>query len=304
MNKRIGLNLTLKDLAFMTILILLSLSVVMPKVAYATNDDQSPNRQITTTNTKGDPGWWERFSIRTNTTFSIATSAFTFQLNAYTDGCGTYGNCVWWNQAITGIDAGSLVGKSGGYWLHDAHLEPFYGSTAGGDTGDLGSHCALSIPELVNIDNYGFNVMIQLANGTSGVTFTVGVSDQANSTNFYTVSKTCSIGSGTGQIPYPIDYAYQVEGIIAGCGSSSCGTNVSFSPLHENIFGGYIDLVSNYNVMSSANKSSQSGEGSNLYQVPSTGGYYGESYGSMYLYTVVSSEFYYGTGGEVTKSDS
>jgi hypothetical protein len=284
-----------KDAGTIGILVLLSLMILVPAATHATNNDQTPNRQITTTNTLKDNGWWERWSVTTNTTFSIATHAFTYQLNALTNGCGAYGNCIWWTQAIVGIDAGSLIGKTGGYWVHDAHLEPF------GAGGDLLSYCSLTIPKFINIDNYDFNVQIQVNNSTSGIKHQLTVSDLANSTTFYAISRTCTIPNN---FPGAIDWAFQVEGVIAGCGSQNCGTNISFSPLHKNIFGGYIDLVSNFNVMSSSSKTTQTGEGSNLYQTVSTGGYYSTTYGSMYLYTVVSSEFYYNTGGEVTKSDS
>jgi len=276
------------------VLALFSLTAFIPTAVFATNNDQYNNRQITSTNTSNDLGWWEAFNVRTNTTFSIGTKAFTLQQNALVNKCGVGGSCTWWIQMITGIDAGSLIGRSGGYWVHDAHLEPFVG------VNDLGSFCKLTIPKSVNIDQYNFDTIEQVTNGTSGLTFQLWVEDKTNNTVFYSLSQTCSMPTGA----TPVDYAYQVEGVIAGCGSSNCGTNVSFSPLSHNIFGAFIDLVSNYNVMSSSVKTTQTAEGSNLYQIPSTGGYYSTTYGSKYLYTVVSSEFFYSNGGEVTKTDS
>jgi hypothetical protein len=88
----------------------------------------------------------------------------------------------------------------------------------------------------------------------------------------------------------PVNFFDQVEGVIVGPYNSEHST---FTPLYTSIFYTYIDLVSNYNKMSSAVPATQTGESSNLYQIVDN--YYSGQYGSMYLYTVQSNENTKGT---------
>jgi hypothetical protein len=119
-----------------------------------------------------------------------------------------------------------------------------------------------------------------ILNTTSKVTYILSVSDNNGNTLYYK-TMTCPYGSGYG----PVTYINQVEGIIVG---PAGGYHTTFKPLSSTIFFGYIDLVSNYNHLSSSNLTSQSGESSNLYQHVTSN--YGETYGSGYLYTVQSTE--------------
>jgi hypothetical protein len=108
---------------------------------------------------------------------------------------------------------------------------------------------------------------------------------QPSGSALWSVSCTSNYPAGYG----PVNFFDQVEGVIVGPYNSEHST---FTPLYTSIFYAYIDLVSNYNKMSSAVLGTQTGESSNLYQIVDN---YCEQYGSMYLYTVQSNENTKGT---------
>ncbi len=255
------------------------LLVLNPVIVFADADAQSPNQQILSSNTSNDTGSWDRFSIDTESGFKVNGSAYTYQMNSILNGC-TAGYCskTWWMQGIIGVDSGSLISKPAGYYVHDAHIELWDGST------DDGTFCDLTIPKFININNTVFNTNIQITNSTSGLKIEVATADENNSTVFYDVSKTCGLPSGFTSV----NYFTQVEGVIVGCGAMACGTHEKFTPLSTEIFYAYIDLTSNYNDLSNSSKTTQTGESSNLYQEPINA--YGTTYGSLYLYTVQSDE--------------
>ena len=255
---------------------LLALSSV-PTIA---STDQNPNTQITSSNKKDDSGAWDRFSFQTAHSFGANGSAYSDQLNSYVNGCTTECSRTWWLQGVIGIDKGSLIGKPAGWYVHDFNAELAYGY-------NLPTICSVSGKSssgYININQTGFNVLIQLKNSTSGIIMAYSIEDLNNNTVFLQSNTTCSIPSGaTG-----VDYFTQVEGVIVGCGNSNCGQQESFKPLNTELFSGYIDLTSNYNKMSSSSRSIQSGENSNLYQ--ENVGTVSTTYGSLYLYSVTSTE--------------
>ncbi|MGI0091771.1 MAG: hypothetical protein ACREBS_08680 [Nitrososphaerales archaeon] len=267
---------------FIAMVLALSMSLGLPH-SFATNN-QTPNTQILNSNTSSDNGAWERFSVTTAYgSFSIGSSAFTFQLNQEINNCGFSSGCskAYWVQAITGVDAGSLIGKSGGYWAHDIHLEEFWGSTSA-------TFCSLAPNNYINIDQNGYASVEQatIANSGNSMTLELSVLDNTGTTVGF-AQQTCSDPTSGGTTE-SIQSFQQEEGVVAGCGTSACGTDVTFSPSSTEIFNQYIDMISNYNSMSSSSKGTQTAEGSNLYQQVSSA--YSETYGSMYLYTVQGDE--------------
>lgn len=133
-----------------------------------------------------------------------------------------------------------------------------------------------------NINQSGYATVQQITlSSTTSNNFELTVIN-SNNQNVYSHSQSCSYPSGTG----PIDYFAQEEGIVVG---GAGGGHASFSPFSSTIFYGYIDMVSNFNKMSSSSQTIQTGETSNLYQsVTQT---VSQGYGSsMYLYSVMSDE--------------
>lgn len=243
--------------------------------------EQSPNTQIISSNKKDDSGSWDRFSIQTAHMFRANGSAYSDQLNSWVNGCTNICSGSSWLQGVIGIDKGSLIGKPAGWYVHDFDAELQYGN------GYLTTICKASGKSpsgYINVNQTGFNVLIQLKNSSTGIIMAYSIEDLNNNTVYLESNTTCTIPSGaTG-----VDYFTQVEGVVVGCDSSSCGQQESFKPLNTDLFSGYIDLTSNYNLMSSSSKAIQSGENSNLYQ--ENVGTVSTTYGSLYLYSVSSTE--------------
>lgn len=248
--------------------------------------------QLTSTSRSDDLGWSESFSIVTNTTFGIATDAFTFQENAVANSCVPGGACTWWVQGVVGVDSGALLGKPSGYYVHDAHIEDAYGPNP-----TYKSWCPMTASKYINIDQHGMKVVEQITNASNDMTLALIV-ENINGSIFVNQSNPCPTPQGQ----TPLDFVYQIEGVVAGCGNILCWTNTSFSPLSSNIFGGNITFVSNHNTLGMSNLSTQTGEGSNLYQEWSVG-YWG-SEGSKAWVSSVFSSFLYQYGGDETKTDT
>lgn len=250
-----------------------------PTIVVATNA-QSPNRQITSTNTNTDNLSWARESMLTYEPFHFTTTSgsnYTYQLNMLVNGGSNSCDCIgtWWLQGI--VNAVPTHSGTHGAFIAEGLIEEWrYIYDA--------DFCRLfpSSPPNINFTNY-VTLQEAILNTTSNVTYILSVSDN-NANVLYHMSQTCSYttgGTGYG----PVDYYNQVEGIIVGQGG---GLHTKFTPLSSTIFYGYFDLVSNYNDMSSSNMTSQAAESSNLYQSPYD--YFSESYGTGYLYTVESDE--------------
>jgi hypothetical protein len=121
--------------------------------AYA-SDGQTPNWQILSSNKNQGNNSWERFSVTTLSTYSVSTSSYTMQMNAIVNACTPSDGCAWWLQSVVGIDSGSLVGKSGGYWVHDAHLEEW-------NRGSDDSFYSVYPSPLINIEQSAYEAYIQ-----------------------------------------------------------------------------------------------------------------------------------------------
>lgn len=256
-----------------TAIMFLMLSTSLTVVA---SDGQNPNRQIVSSNTSTDTSSWLRMSMITNQPFDYSSSNnnFTFQMNTLLNG-GTnscYCSFTWWLQGVVQVE-NSYSGSAGAF-VGDAFNEVWNG------VGDQ-NFCYLFPSPVPNINQTGYATVQQTTlTSTSQITYELTVIN-ANGVNVYSNSQTCNDPSGYSSI----DYFTQEEGVIVG---DCCGNHVSFTPLSSTIFYGYIDMVSNYNLMSSSSQTTQTGESSNLYQDVTN--YYGETYGSMYLYTVMSNE--------------
>ncbi|HKW04304.1 MAG TPA: hypothetical protein VJN71_03295 [Nitrososphaerales archaeon] len=275
----------------------LALVAMTPLTVYA-QDDQSPNWQVTSSNTQTEPGSpFDRFSIYTSTPFHGSNPYFTYQMNSVVNGCtgfpipcsGTY-----WMQGIIGLDAGSAISQPNGWYVHDAHIELVWGPANGncGAEGNCASICKPSIPQLVNINLSNYNAYDQInidPTSSTPLTLSVIVSNQNTGHVFYGVSASCQIPSGATLV----NYFTQLEGVIVG--TDGTWSYQTFSPTHTNLFFGYIDMLSSFNLMSNAKLTTQTAEGSNLYQVPAA--CYGTTYNGYHLYTVQSDENTYGPVG-------
>lgn len=196
------------------------------------------------------------------------------QVNALADGgtlnCGSGGcNYVWWVQGFA--DIGHNNGGSIGAWVEDAGIEVWNNLN-----GPL--FCYLYPSPLPNINGTGDDVQEEFF-----------LTDSTHVTNALTVTGSSSY-SNSMKCPLPNSWSYnylnKVEGVIVGYGG---GEHASFTPLQSELFYGYIDLISDYNKMSSVYPSTtQTGETSNLYQVVNS--YFGETYNTQYLYTVMFNE--------------
>jgi hypothetical protein len=195
-------------------------------------------------------------------------------------GCGSCG--TWWLQGVvyTQIANGAATVSTAEEWVDSSTS----GLCIAGST--FCSFCSLGVIGQ-NINYTGYNVLQQTTLvSSSSLTYLVNVENNSGG-SLWTSSATCSYPTGYG----PVNFFTQAEGVVVGEGGQAWA---SFSPLSSTIFSPtYLDLVSNYNDMTDCPNSvcpsgTQTGESSNLYQ--NTGQAYGESYGSMYLYTVISSE--------------
>jgi hypothetical protein len=249
-------------------------------IALATNG-QSPNRQITNSNTSQDFTTWIRLSMTTATPFHFTsgTNEYTLQLNGLTNGgsTGCYCGYTWWYQAV--VEVKNSNGGTKGAWVTDGVSEIWNGFN-----GPL--FCQVNTSPVPNINNTGYFVQSEtFVKSTTTISYSITIVNNVG-TVLFSKTQTCSYPNGTG----PINYFNQVEGAIVG------GPNLdhaTFKPLNTNIFYGYIDLISAHNQMSTTVTGTQTGETSNLYQVVTS--YYSESYGTGYLYTVQSNENTEGT---------
>ena len=250
--------------------------ILTSPVAVLASDDQSPNQQITSTNTSTDNLSWVRMSMFTDSPFhfSSTNNNFSYQMNTLLNG-GTnscYCSFTWWLQGVVEV-TNSHSGTKGAF-VGDAFNEIWNG------VGDS-NFCYLYPASPPNINTTDDVVLQQdTLNTTSKVTYHMSVAPSSGP-DLYTGTQTCSYPTGYSNVKY----FTQEEGVIVGDWN---GNHVTFKPLSSTIFFGYIDMVSNYNDMSNSSLTSQTGESSNLYQTPYSA--YGESYGSMYLYTVMSDE--------------
>lgn len=263
-----------------------------PLQVMATND-QTPNWQILSSNTQTETGSpFDRFSVNTNNVFygDSSNNAFTYQMNAVVNDCTGFPTpCSgsYWMQGVVGIDNGSAIGKSGGNWVHDAHIELVWGPANGncGYEGDCTPTCQPTIPSLVNIDQTTYNVLEQItidpSSATSPLTLEVAVADTGTNQVFYDVKQSCGTPSGA----TTVDYFTRLEGVIVGC----CGNSVTFTPSSTLLFYDYIDMLSSYNHMSNSSQSTQTAEGSNLYQDPSS--CYAFTDNGYYAYTIQADEY-------------
>jgi hypothetical protein len=122
-------------------------------------------------------------------------------------------------------------------------------------------------------------------NDSSHMSYLLSISNNLGISIYTQSARNCALPTYPATFA-PVNFFNQLEGTVV-C-SSVC--SASFSPLSSTIFSPfYLDLVSNYNQMSSSLLGSQTGEASNLYQ--NAGQAYGQSYGSMYLYTIIGSEY-------------
>ena len=257
----------------------LFLVLTSPAAVFATSNDQNPNTQIFSSNTSTDNLSWVRFSLETNEPFHYSSTSnnYSLQMNEFvngaTDSCET-STCsyTWWLQSIT-VVSNSYSGNKGAYGREEVS-ESWHGTG-----GSLFCYHFPSSPP--NVNNTNYDVLMQdTLNTTSDMTDHMSVAPSGGS-DLYTVTQTCAYPSGHSSI----DYFTQEEGVIGG---GEGGGHASFTPLSSTIFYGYIDMVSNYNHMSSSSAQIQTGETSNLYQdVTQT---VSEAYGSMYLYSVMSNE--------------
>jgi hypothetical protein len=253
-------------------------------------DGQAYNDQILSSNTSNDYNSWVRWSVTTDQPFGVSLASgfnqYTYQMNTVLNndqyGCGSCG--TWWLQGVvyTQIANGAATVLDAEEWVDS--------STSGLCSGTTSTYCPFCPLGAVgyNVNYTGYNVLQEttLVNSSS-LTYLANVENNSGG-SLWTNSATCSYPTGYG----PVNFFTRAEGVVVGEGNQ---TWASFSPLSSTIFSPtYLDLVSNYNDMSYQNTTTQTGESSNLYQ--NTGQAYGESYGSMYLYTVISSE--------ITKTDS
>jgi len=275
-------------LAGCAVLAFLLLNNINLHSAMAIRDDQNPNYQISSSNTSNDYGSWVRWSVTTNEAFHATPSTtfdYSYQMNTLLNSCSAYqSGCTWFLQGIAYAQVQSV--SPHGAYVNMVFEEGFVGSNSQ-------NFCQPVTEPNINVNSSGYVVLQQTTlNASSDVVYLVSISH--GSTNDYSYSKLCALPT----FPYTfgaMHYFDRTEGVVVG---DSGLHDVSFSPLSSTIFSPfYLDMVSNYNDMSSyyvSTGDTLTAETSNLYQ--SVGQSYGESYGSMYLYTQI--------GSEITKTDS
>jgi hypothetical protein len=256
-------------------MLILFLLLTTPATVSASNG-QNPNRQITSSNTSADNLSWVRMSMLANEPyhFSASNNNFSFQMNTLLNGGSNSCDCAftWWLQGVVEV-TNSHSGTKGAF-VGDAFNEVWNGANDH-------NFCYFYPSSPPNINFTGYDVLQQTTlNTTSKITYHMSVATGGGS-NLYTNTQTCLYPSGYGSV----SYFTQEEGVIVGDWS---GNHVTFKPLDSTIMYGYIDMVSNHNSMSSSSLTIQTLESSNLYQDVTS--HFGESYGSMYLYTVESNE--------------
>ncbi len=210
--------------------------------------------------------------------FSNPIGRFSVQLNSLINGgstgCGTRCAYAWWIQGY--VDLVDQYLSNPGAWVVQSQIEAWNGSYGP-------QFCTLSVlpGNAININSSGMGIQEEyFLTASSQVKNALTVFK--GGTVYYSNSMTCSYPSGIGSV----NYINQVEGVIVGYDTSY--PHASFAPLQSEIFSGYIDFVSNYNKFYYALTTTQTGETLNLYQNPTSE--FGTSYGSMYLYTVKSTE--------------
>jgi hypothetical protein len=257
--------------------VVLSFLVFQPAAAFATVNGQTPNQQVLSSNTSNDYGSWARIEETTYQSFHISSSdpncgadCFDMQVNSIANGapygCGTSCSYTWEIQGFADITHNN--GGSIGAWVADAGLEVWNKLS-----GPL--FCYLYPSTLPNINGSSHLVQEEFFLTSSTQVENALTADGAGGVN-YSNHATCNYPSGN-----TVAYLTDVEGIVVGYAG---GEHASFTPLSSQLFSGYIDLISNYNHMSSSSKSEQSAETSNLYQTSIS--YSGSTYGTnMYIYT-------------------
>jgi hypothetical protein len=267
-----------------TLIMFLLISTSIAPTAIA--NGQNTNRQITSSNTNNDYNSWERFSMYTDQPFHFgsATGAFDFQMNTRLNGCAqSQVSCTWWMQGVVVVANHLVYPPSKGAFVIDGFTELWVGVSNGGNcdpTDNCINTCYVYPATNVNYTGYATVEQTKLLDAQHMQYILTIVN--SNGVDIYQATQNCpAYPTGYG----PINFFSREEGAIVGDGAY---INVNFSPSGQTIFYGYIDLVSNYNKMTSACWGTQTGETSNLYQV--TTSHFGETYGSMYLYTVMSNE--------------
>ncbi|GEM_PF-1674275 len=215
--------------------------------------------------------------METTHTFSTngsLSSSYSYQLNIITNGCnlGSSGDqaCPRLQAIINPLNSGY-----GPYWINDVFLSVYA-------TGTYKTPCYYVPQTSANVNTVGYYALVELfLTSTSTFKLYYAAGDWNNGTVFQSQTISCTMPSGFNNI-YQFTY---VEGVLVGINR---GQHITFTPYNTHIFYGYIDLVSNYNLMTSVTQDTQTGESSNLYQKVLDA--FGESYGSMYLYTVQSNE--------------
>lgn len=250
---------------------LILMEALSPGLVFATNYEAT-NRQIISTNTTYDPGWASAMVVNTTAPFAINSSAFDLQMNIVIhswNNCqmdNDSSRCPTWLQAIVGIDSGSLLNLPQGYYVRDVLLEAWNNSTYYSPHNPLGD-CDMFIPEpYINIDNKNYQVYVEVDGLSNGALLYIAITNTTSNKLLFASSVNCS---HLNQFYAP--FASQIEGVLVGCGKTSCGTTVSFSP-YTKLFGGSIYFGSNYNALSSKVTATQTLEGSNLCQSVSFAG--------------------------------
>ncbi len=260
--------------------------VLNPIAVVAVTNGQSPNDQVWTDNTSFDYSSWARMSMTTQEPFHFTSTSghFSYQMNTYLNGCtADQAGCTWWMQGLAIVSStGILTEWSAWEWEGTSSSGTCY------NNGSLHSDCVdfcdlVDTSNSINVTDYAMVQQTTLLN-SSATHYEGTIVNTAYGNNVVQWAQDCDYNSGGSEYG-PVHYFWQVEGVIVGWHGSEYA---SFTPLQSTLFSGYIDLVSNYNLMSALNATTQTGETSNLYQHVLNA--YGETYGSMYLYTIQSNE--------------
>jgi hypothetical protein len=195
---------------------------------------------------------------------------------------------------MQGVVEACIPPSCSGALVNNAFEQGWYASDVGENFCNLNNPG----PNNVNINYTGYVVLQQTTLvDSSHITYLLSISNN-NGISLYSQAMTdCPLPSGP---PYPnpftpVNFFTRLEGVVVG---PNGGGSVTFQPLSSTIFSPfYLDMVSNYNSMSSYYVSppcifpcdTETQENSNLYQ--NAGQDYGTSYGSMYLWTVIGSEY-------------
>lgn len=269
--------------------LLFAILLFQPVAVYAVNG-QTPNWQVLSSNVNNDYNSFARVEETTSQAFHVSSSdpscgadCFDIQVNAFTDGggynCQSYPypcNYVWAVQGF--VDVVHDIGGAIGAWVNDAGIEVWNGGNGPFapcwlyTNGNYNINGSTPPPGPFVQEEFFLHSATQLTNSlyvlsTSGTT--------------YSNSVTCNYPNG-----WTVSYLNQDEGVIVGYAASE---HASFSPLNAQLFSGYVDIVSNYNMMSCASEHIITFETSNLYQTnhSCTGGIYS---GNRYVYSALFDE--------------